>query len=52
MPYGKELYCGQSAAGVGCDAGVKQSGMLPVVLYKAGNGEFTPQQTEEFVLLH
>lgn len=31
---------------------LKQSGMLPVVLYKAGNGEFTPQQTEEFVLLH
>lgn len=23
MPYGKELYCGQSAAAVGCDVGVK-----------------------------
>lgn len=54
MPYGKELYCGQSAAVVGCGsgAGVKQSGMLPVVVCKAGKGEFNPLQTVEFVLLY
>lgn len=54
MPYGKELYCGQSAAVVDCGsgAGVVQSGMLPMVTCKAGKGEFNPLQTEELVLLH
>lgn len=54
MPYGKELYCGQSAAVVGCGsgAGVGQSEVLPVATCKAGEGEFSPLQTEEFVLMY
>lgn len=53
MPYGKELYCGESAAVAGCGsgAGVNDGGMLPVVMCKAGKGEFNPLQPEEFVLL-
>lgn len=31
---------------------LKQSGMLPVVMCKAGNGELNPLLTEEFVLLY
>jgi len=32
-------------AGCGSGAGVEQSGMLPVVMCKAGKGEFNPLQT-------
>lgn len=43
MPYGKELYCGQSAAVVGSGSGAGvESRMLPVVMCKAGKGELNP----------